>query len=119
MTTLQGEHCNRIKKELDNPPDDLFIELQQEAYGMMLFELFPRFWEAVKTQDKQGGRAKRSQLIQHLVRGFGREGSLVDDLCCKHPTPVASCHHRVHHREGASAYLITKAEDCLKGRIVA
>ena len=38
------------------------LALQQEAYGTMLFELFPRFWDAVKEQDKQTGMASRSAL---------------------------------------------------------
>ena len=52
VTSLQGEHCKRIKEELaDSPSEELFLPLQQEAYGIMLFDLFPRFWEAVKEQD--------------------------------------------------------------------
>lgn len=62
VTTLQGDHCARIKSELNDPPDDLFVALQQEAYGLMLFELFPNFWEAVKAQDREGGRDKRSKM---------------------------------------------------------
>ena len=41
---------NDIEGQLDNPPEELFNVLQQEAYNTMLFELFPAFWEAVKTQ---------------------------------------------------------------------
>ena len=31
--------------------------------GLMLFELFPRFWESIKEQDKEGNAA-RSQLTE-------------------------------------------------------
>jgi len=63
MTSVSAETSKAISQALANPPDTLFENLQQEAYGLMLFELFPRFWESIKEQDKEGNAA-RSQLTE-------------------------------------------------------
>lgn len=39
---------SKIQAELSDPTDELFVELQTAAYGSMLFDLFPRFYEACK-----------------------------------------------------------------------
>jgi hypothetical protein len=39
-----------IEKQLGNPPEELFVELQTTMYHTMLFDLFPAFWEAIKKQ---------------------------------------------------------------------
>ena len=50
LTALSEQVVKDIKEQLDNPPDDLFTELQAVAYNMMLFELFPAFWNEIKQQ---------------------------------------------------------------------
>lgn len=48
----------KIQDELSFPMDDLFAELQAEAYSYMLFDLFPRFWEACKEAPKEARVSK-------------------------------------------------------------
>jgi len=75
MTSVSGETSKEISEALGNPPDTLFENLQQEAYGLMLFELFPRFWEAIKEQEKK--EAHRSQLTEKTTL---KEVLLANDL---------------------------------------
>ena len=61
VVSLKKDRLADLTKQLDDPPEDIFESLQQEAYGSMLFELFPRFWEEVKNQDREG-KQQRSKL---------------------------------------------------------
>ena len=38
--------------------DELFGELQSEAYSIMLFELFPRFYDACKEEQAAGHKSE-------------------------------------------------------------
>jgi len=89
VTSLQGEHCKRIKEELaDSPNEELFLPLQQEAYGIMLFDLFPRFWEAVKEQDmiskKKGTTLTADTNLSDVLAQDGIEIHLFAEYCREH-----------------------------------
>jgi len=89
VSSLQGEHCKRIKEELaDSPSDELFLPLQQEAYGIMLFDLFPRFWEAVKEQDQKskqkGTSLTADSSLKDILTQDGLEIHLFAEYCREH-----------------------------------
>lgn len=50
ITGLAEAQRKKVKDELGSPSEEIFVDLQEECYNTMLFELFPAFWEAVKQQ---------------------------------------------------------------------
>ena len=55
----------------------------------MLFELFPRFWEAVKSQDSQGEGQSRSKLtesttLKEVLKAHDLEVHLFAEYCKEH-----------------------------------
>lgn len=86
--SMQGAQVDAIKKELSSPGEDLFDQLQQQAYASMLFELFPRFWEEVKSQDR-AGKKERSKLTQQttlkdIISANDLEVHLFAEYCREH-----------------------------------
>ena len=61
--TALSEHAKQVQATLDKPSDDLFEQMQVEAYNLMLFQLFPEFWEAIKKQGDSSG-ASASKLTE-------------------------------------------------------
>ena len=61
--TRAAPHVPGVRQLDECPPDDLFGELQSEAYSIMLFELFPRFYEACKNAGEVGD-AKQSKITE-------------------------------------------------------
>ena len=88
VASISNEKRGGIKSQLADPPEELFLELQQEAYGSMLFELFPRFWDAVKQQEKQAS-SSRSKLtekttLKEILAANDLEIHLFAEYCREH-----------------------------------
>ena len=61
VVSLPEEMRNKIKDSLDFPDDELFAELQSETYTHMLFDLFPRFYDACKEAPKANSESQASE----------------------------------------------------------
>jgi len=80
---------NSIKAQLANPPEELFVELQQEAYNSMLFELFPAFWEQIKKQDAESNTSRQSNItadttLAQIIKANDLEVHLFAEYCREH-----------------------------------
>lgn len=86
--TSLSSHSKDIKAQLKEPPEDLFEALQAEAHSMMLFELFPRFWDAVKSQeDAAGGRKStitQDSTLKGVLKANDLEVHLFAEYCREH-----------------------------------
>jgi len=88
VSSLQGPSIKKIADALAKPPEDLFAGLQQDVYAILLFDLFPRFWEDVKTQDRQGKvqRPKMSKdtRLEDVIAANDLEIHLFAEYCREH-----------------------------------
>lgn len=50
VTGITDQIRKVVVDQLKSPDEEMFTDLQKNAYDTMLFELFPAFWEAIKKQ---------------------------------------------------------------------
>ena len=85
VNSITSEVRDRIKDELQDPGDDLFAELQSEAYSTMLFELFPRFYDVCKesgvANESQKSKITLVTTLQDLIMENSFEIHLFAEYC--------------------------------------
>jgi len=83
VLSLPKEMRKKIQEDLDFPTDELFSELQTEAYSFMLFDLFPRFYDACKDapQESRSSQITESTTLTEILAVQTFEVHLFAEFC--------------------------------------
>lgn len=79
------EQIAAVQAQMKEPPEEIFVTLQEGAYNQMQFQLFPAFWEYIKQQDKSGGKRKSAitekTTLREIIAANDLEIHLFAEFC--------------------------------------